>query len=160
MQKINLMKLLSLSAAAIVFSGCSSTTLSTENVTQTSGYHGTTDISVNGEMPKGKVGATFNTIMEETDNKGMTRTVVEIVRKPGYRSAVHYMTYATTSCVLKGQATLVMDGSKPQTYKTGQCFIMPEDIKGYIVNNGKTMLKLLDYNTAPEGQDTMVMLED
>ena len=123
-------------------------------------YHGTTDLYVNGQLPAERTGGTFNTVFLNTDRNKTTRLVVEVTRKPGYRSPVHYMTYTVTTCVLKGQATMVLDGQEPITTKAGQCFVMPAGIKGYVANDCKSVLKMLDYNTIPEGQDTMVMLEN
>ena len=147
--------------AAVVFSGCSSNQspqVTHNNIMQPAAYAGTTDIHVNGEIPPEKVGGTFKTLLSQTTD-GVTHFAGEVTRKPGERSMVHYMTYTVTSCVQKGQATLIMDGSEPVTYKAGQCYTMPAGIKGYVANHGKTTLKLLDVNTMPEGADSMVMLE-
>ncbi len=126
---------------------------------QQEAYNGSDDLKVNGETPYGKVGGKFKTLLKQTDKNGITRTVTEITREPGYRSSVHYMNYAVTTCVTKGEATMELDGKDPQYFTAGQCFIMPVGIKGYVANDGKGILKLLDYNTFPEGEDTMTMLE-
>lgn len=121
-------------------------------------YKGTTDTLVNGVYPKEKIGGTFKTVLEQDDN-GITHFAGSVVRKHGERSAVHYMTYTVTSCVVKGQATMVLDGSDPITYKAGSCYNMPAGSKGYIVNHGKYTLHLIDINAYPQGKDSMVMLE-
>ena len=155
-------KLLSGAVLAVaVFSGCSSNQIppTSHNTTMHPAvYTGTTDAYVNGEIPPEKVGGSFKTLLSQTI-VGVTHFAGEVTRKPGERSMVHYMTYTVTSCVQKGQATLVMDGSDPVTYKAGQCYTMPAGIKGYVANRGKTTLKLLDVNTMPAGEDSMVMLE-
>ncbi|AUR52863.1 cupin domain-containing protein [Aquella oligotrophica] len=122
-------------------------------------YNGSDDLKVNGETPYGKVGGKFKTLLKQTDKNDITRTVTEITREPGYRSSVHYMNYAVTTCVTKGEATMELDGKEPQYFTAGQCFIMPVGVKGYVANDGKGVLKMLDYNTFPAGEDTMVMLE-
>lgn len=122
-------------------------------------YSGSDDLKVNGETPYGKVGGKSKTLLKQTDSNGITRVALEITRDPGYRSPVHYMNYAVTSCVVKGEATMELDGKEPQYFSAGQCFIMPVGIKGFIANDGKSVLKLIDYNTFPEGEKTATMLE-
>ena len=141
--------------------GCSSVQAPTAAPTpKAAAYNGTSDIEVNGVVPKGKVGATFKTVFEQTDASGMTHIVSQVTRKPGYRSAVHYMTYGTTTCVNQGQATMELDDGTLETYKAGECYIMPAGVKGYIANNGKTVQKLTDFSLVPSGEHTMVMLEN
>jgi|GEM_PF-4319132 len=129
------------------------------DVAQQVSYSGSDNAKVNGETPYGKVGGKSKILIKQTDKNGITRVVTEIMREPGYRSAVHYMNYAVTSCVTKGEATLELDGKDPQYFNAGQCFIMPVGIKGFVANDGKGVLKLLDYNTLPEGEQSMTMLE-
>lgn len=123
-------------------------------------YSVSDDLKVNGETPDGKVGGKYKEIIKQTDEHGITRIVYLVSRKPGYRSLVHYLNYPLTSCVIKGEATLELDGKDPQYFAVGQCFIMPSGIKGFVANDGKEELKVLEYNTLPEGIPPMVALEE
>lgn len=147
-------------ATAIFATGCSSNQppMPTYNPMAPATYSGSMDNYVNGIEPTEQIGGTFKTLLSETTN-GITRYAGEVTRAPGQRSVVHYMTYTVTSCVIKGQATLVLEGTDPQTFKAGECYTMPAGVKGYIANRGKTTLKLLDVNTMPAGASSMVMLE-
>lgn len=86
--------------------------------------------------------------------------VGKVIRKAGYRTQVHYHKHTVTSCVLKGETTIMLEGYPNRTFKAGQCYVMPANIKGANVNTGKTTLQLLDIISVPSGDPFMNTLEN
>ncbi len=94
------------------------------------------------------------------NNRNGTQTIViRTTRKAGTRSPIHTHDYGGTTCVLKGQMTLYLDGSKPATKKAGFCYFMPPGRLMTGVNTGNGTALILDIFTVPIGDDVWTVRE-
>ena len=116
------------------------------------------DNKINGEVPPGKIGGVNEIILSQMVD-GMHRYVSKVTRGPGLRIYVHYHHFPVTTCVLKGQTTLYLEGYQPQITKAGHCFTMPANTKGVNYNSGKEAAVFMDFMLLPVGVDTIVPLE-
>ncbi|MCX7116339.1 MAG: hypothetical protein NTW94_00195 [Legionellales bacterium] len=116
------------------------------------------DNKINGEVPPGKIGGVNEIILSQMVD-GMHRYVSRVTRGPGLRVYVHYHHFPVTTCILKGQTTLYLEGYQPKITKAGHCFTMPANIKGVNYNSGKETAIFMDFMVLPVGVDTIVPLE-
>ena len=116
------------------------------------------DNKINGEVPPGKIGGVNEIILSQTVD-GMHRYVSRVTRGPGLRVYVHYHHFPVTTCILKGEPTLYLEGYEPKVTRTGHCFTMPANIKGVNYNSGKETTVFMDFMVLPVGVDTIVPLE-
>ncbi len=109
--------------------------------------------TINGEVPPLTTTLAFKsqTVSVGDNGNGYETIVIRTTRKAGTRSPIHTHDYGGTTCVLKGQMTLYLDGSKPATKKAGFCYFMPPGHLMSGVNTGKVTAVLLDIFTVPIG---------
>ncbi len=109
--------------------------------------------TINGEVPPLRTTLAFKsqTVSVGDNGNGYETIVIRTTRKAGTRSPIHTHDYGGTTCVLKGQMTLYLDGSKPATKKAGFCYFMPPGHLMSGVNTGKVTAVLLDIFTVPIG---------
>ncbi len=111
--------------------------------------------TINGVVPPLTTTLAFKSErLSVVNNRNGTQTIViRTTRKAGTRAPIHTHAHGGTTCVLKGQMTLYMDGSKPATKKAGSCYFMPRERLMTGVNIGKGTAVMLDIFTVPIGDD-------
>ncbi len=111
--------------------------------------------TINGEVPPLRTTLAFKsqTVSVGDNGNGYQTIVIRTTRKAGTRSPIHTHDYGGTTCVLKGQMTLYLDGSKPATKKAGSCYFMPPGPLMAGLNTGKVTAVMLDMFTVPIGDD-------
>ena len=87
------------------------------------------------------------------------KNVSKVTREPGLRVYVHYHHFPVTTCILKGQTTLYLEGYQPTVTKAGHCFTMPANTKGVNYNSGKDTAVYMDFMVLPMGVAKIVPLE-
>ncbi len=109
--------------------------------------------TINGEVPPLRTTLAFKspTVSVGDNGNGYQTIVIRTTRKAGTRSPIHTHDYGGTTCVLKGQMTLYLDGSKPATKKAGSCYFMPPGTLMAGLNTGKVTAVMLDMFTVPIG---------
>ncbi len=109
--------------------------------------------TINGVVPPMKTTFAFKSqTVSVGNNRNGTQTIVSrTTRKAGTRAPIHTHNHGGTTCVLKGQMTLYMDGHKPATKKAGSCYFMPPGHLMTGVNTGKGTAVMLDIFTVPIG---------
>ncbi len=111
--------------------------------------------TINGEVPPLRTTLAFKsqTVSVGDNGNGYQTIVIRTTRKAGTRSPIHTHDYGGTTCVLKGQMTLYLDGSKPATKKAGSCYFMPPGHLMAGLNTGKVTAVMLDMFTVPIGDE-------
>ncbi len=111
--------------------------------------------TINGEVPPLRTTLAFKsqTVSVGDNGNGYQTIVIRTTRKAGTRSPIHTHDYGGTTCVLKGQMTLYLDGSKPVTKKAGSCYFMPPGHLMAGLNTGKVTAVMLDMFTVPIGDE-------
>ncbi len=109
--------------------------------------------TINGEVPPLRTTIAFKsqTVSVGDNGNGYQTIVIRTTRKAGTRSPIHTHDYGGTTCVLKGQMTLYLDGSKPATKKAGSCYFMPPGPLMAGLNTGKVTAVMIDMFTVPIG---------
>ncbi len=109
--------------------------------------------TINGEVPPLRTTLAFKsqTVSVGDNGNGYQTIVIRTTRKAGTRSPIHTHNYGGTTCVLKGQMTLYLDGSKPATKKAGSCYFMPPGPLMAGLNTGKVTAVMIDMFTVPIG---------
>jgi len=109
--------------------------------------------TINGVVPPMKTTFAYKAVRLSVGNNGngMQTIVIRTTRLAGTRSPIHTHDFGGTTCILKGQMTLYMDGHKPNTKKAGFCYFMPPGHLMSGVNTGKITTVLLDIFTVPIG---------
>ncbi len=109
--------------------------------------------TINGVVPPLTTTFAFKsqTVSVGNNGNGYQTKVIRTTRKAGTRSPIHTHDFGGTTCVLKGQMTLYMDGHKPLTKKAGFCYFMPPGHLMSGVNTGKVTAVMLDIFTVPIG---------
>ncbi len=109
--------------------------------------------TINGVVPPMKTTFAFKAqhLSVGNNRNGYQTIVIRTTRKAGTRSPIHTHDFGGTTCVLKGQMTLYMDGHKPNTKKAGSCYFMPPGHLMAGVNTGKVTAVMLDIFTVPIG---------
>ncbi len=109
--------------------------------------------TINGEVPPLRTTLAFKsqTVSVGDNGNGYQTIVIRTTRKAGTRSPIHTHDYGGTTCVLKGQMTLYLDGSKPATKKAGSCYFMPPGPLMAGLNTGKVTAVMIDMFTVPIG---------
>ncbi len=117
--------------------------------------------TINGVVPPLKPTFAFKAQILSVGNNGngYQTKVIRTTRLAGTRSPIHTHDFGGTTCVLKGQMTLYMDGHKPLTKKAGACYFMPPGHLMSGVNTGKITTVLLDIFTIPIGDPVWTVRE-
>lgn len=108
--------------------------------------------TLDGKVPPGRptLVASSVKVLEAPHAGGIARAFRE-VRLAGTRSPIHVHPYGGWTCIVKGQATLYVQGRKPVTHRTGGCVNMPALIPMVNSNEGSTPTILIDNFIEPPG---------
>lgn len=117
--------------------------------------------TVNGEeLPGRATKVVRSTLLVDTaDSQGQQVLVYRDARAAGTRTPVHVHPYGGTTCLLKGQMTLFLEGFAPRTAKRGECYYMPAGpaMSGY--NSGDRTAVFIDSFTVSAGQEVWEIIE-
>jgi len=117
--------------------------------------------TINGTVPPGRVAPMEDvTVMLDTiQTDGNEVLVLQGIRRPGTRVAIHVHDYGGHTCVLSGTITDYMNGQEPMTYPAGSCYYMPPDTPMTAANLGTDDVRLIDTFVFPPGGQPTTMLE-
>lgn len=116
---------------------------------------------INGEVPPNRpTRATKSTTLIDVILDGRRRLVFRDERQKGTRSPIHEHPYGGLTCMIQGEMTLYLEGSKPQTAVPGGCYWMPPGKPMSGVNSGDETAVLLDIFDVPVGKAVWRVVED
>lgn len=111
---------------------------------------------VNGAVPPGKPthAAASVVVQESPTDTGEITVIDKTTRLPGTRAPIHMHPSGGTTCVLRGEMTLYLEGAKPARAPAGTCYFMPPGRAMSGANTGSGVAIMLDIFTAPAGTKT------
>ena len=116
---------------------------------------------INGKVPPSRpTRATKSTTLIDVTLDGRRRLVFKDERQKGTRSPIHEHPYGGLTCMIAGEMTLYLEGSKPQTAVPGGCYWMPPGKPMSGVNSGDETAVLLDIFDVPTGKAVWRVVED
>lgn len=116
---------------------------------------------INGKSPKGEVLPLEDTVkmLDVIDANGLRLLVTKGVRKAGTRVGIHVHKYGGHTCVLSGEITDFVEGSKPSVYPAGTCYYMPPNTPMSAANLTDKDAVLIDTFNLPPGEEAITILE-
>ena len=117
--------------------------------------------TINGKIPPGIVTpAEITLLLSAPLRGGQVLFQYRTVRQPGTRAPIHTPPYGGSTCILKGESTLRVEGIPgARTYKAGQCFFMPNGPAMANFNSGKIPFTAIDTFVLRPGEKPMKVVE-
>jgi len=117
--------------------------------------------TVNGQVPPGTVLALaeVSVMIDTVQADGNRLLVVQGIRRPGTRVAIHVHEYGGHTCVLSGTMTDFVEGEQSMTVPAGSCYYMPPDTPMSAANLGTVDAHLIDTFVLPVGAPPITTLE-
>jgi quercetin dioxygenase-like cupin family protein len=117
--------------------------------------------TINGKIPPGIVTtAEITLLLSAPLSGGQVLYQYRTVRQPGTRAPIHTHPYGGSTCILKGESTLRVEGIPgARTYKAGQCFFMPSGPAMANFNSGKIPFTAIDTFVLRPGEKPMKVVE-
>ena len=82
------------------------------------------------------------------------------VRQPGTRAPIHTHPNGGSTCMIKGESTLRIEGQpRPHTINSGECFLMPGGPAMVNFNSGRIPFETIDTFVLKKGQKPIKVLE-
>jgi len=117
--------------------------------------------TINGKVPPGKIQAAQVTrLLRVTLANGDVLYQYRTIRPPGTRAPIHKHPYGGSTCVLRGETTMRIEG-KPGaiTHRAGTCFYMPPGPVMANFNSGSIPFMTLDTFILKPDQKPMEVVE-
>lgn len=116
---------------------------------------------INGEVPPGTISpAEITLLLHAPLGDGQVLYQYRAVRPPGTRAPIHSHQHGGSTCMIKGETTLRVEGIPgAQTYRAGQCFFMPSGPAMANFNSGKIPFIAIDTFILRAGEKPMKVLE-
>jgi len=117
--------------------------------------------TINGKVPPGKIQAAQVTrLLRVTLADGDVLYQYRTIRPPGTRAPIHKHPYGGSTCVLRGETTMRIEG-KPGaiTHRAGTCFYMPPGPVMANFNSGSIPFMTLDTFILKPDQKPMEVVE-
>ena len=117
--------------------------------------------TINGKVPPGKVTpAEITLLLRAPLGDGQVLYQYRTMRQPGTRAPIHTHPYGGSTCILKGQSTLRVEGIPgAHTYRAGQCFLMPPGPAMANFNSGRIPFVAIDTFILGPGGKPMKVVE-
>ena len=121
--------------------------------------HGVTRI--NGAVPPGiEAPAVITLLLRGSLGPGLELHQYRTVRQPGTRAPIHTHPYGGSTCMIKGESTVRIEGeAQPHTIKPGECFLMPGGPAMVNFNSGNIPFEAIDTFVLKKGEKPIKVLE-
>ena len=117
--------------------------------------------TINGRVPPGIVTpAGITLLLSAPLGGGQVLYQYRTVRQPGTRAPIHTHPHGGSTCILKGESTLRVEGIPgARTYRAGQCFWMPHGPAMANFNSGRIPFTAIDTFILRPGEKPMKVVE-
>jgi len=117
--------------------------------------------TINGQVPPGTVQplAEVSVMIDTVQADGNRLVVVQGIRRPGTRVAIHVHEYGGHTCVLSGTMTDFVEGEHPMDAAAGSCYYMPPNTPMSAANLGTEDARLIDTFVLPPDAPPITILE-